>query len=99
MKAGDVLADEMEVRRPPLPKQFFVAAVTDSGDVVQDRIEPDIDCERFIKRNANAPVLTGAAYIDVLQAALHQAQYFIPPAFRLDKAGMLIVVIEQLVLE
>src|SRR5206468_3696733 len=45
VEARDVLADEMDVGRPPLLEALLVAAIANRRDIVQERIEPDIDGE------------------------------------------------------
>ena len=43
VKASDVLADDMEVRRPPLREELVVLAETHGGNVIDECIEPDVD--------------------------------------------------------
>src|SRR5208282_2430584 len=60
MEASDVLADEMDVGRPPLAETLLVRAVADRRDVVEQGVEPDVDRQRLVERHPDAPVLAGA---------------------------------------
>ena len=43
VEAVDVLADDMQVRRPPLRERLRVVREAGARDVVDERVEPDID--------------------------------------------------------
>src|SRR5262249_43817270 len=99
VEARDVLADEMDVGGPPLPEPLLVAAVPDGRDVVQERIEPHPDGELRVERHADAPRLTVAGDVDVLQATLHEGQHLVATALRLNEIRVLLAEPEQAVLE
>src|SRR5262249_35439305 len=67
MEARDVLADEMDIARPVLAERRLVVAIADAGDVRQQRVEPDVDGEPLVERDADAPLLAGARDVDVQQ--------------------------------
>ena len=95
VETGDVLADHVQVGRPPAIEQLLVPAVADRRRVVDQRVEPDIDHAAGVEGDGNAPRLPGPAHRDVLEAALDQPQDLVAPDLRLDEAWMLAVVIEQ----
>ena len=99
VEARDVLADEVNVGRPPFAETLLVAAVADGGDVIQQCIEPDVDGELRIKRDRNAPILSNTADVNVLKAALDVGQHLITATLRLDKVRILLVEAQQLILE
>src|SRR5262249_44917929 len=94
-----VFADEVHIGRPPLLKALVVRAISDGRNVVQKRVEPDVDCKLWIKGNPYAPALPCTSNVQIIKASLHHVQNFIPPTFRLDEVRMLIVKIEQLFLK
>ena len=63
MEADDVLADQMEVRRPVLLIQFTVIpvhVVSEAGDIVRKGIQPDIDHVLVVEVHGDPP-LEGAS--------------------------------------
>src|SRR4051812_5058468 len=99
METGDILADKVDVRRPPGSEPFLVAAVADPRDVRQQSVEPDPDGELRIERDLNAPGLADAGDVDVLEAGLDEGQHLIPPAFRLNEVRVLLVETQKTILE
>ena len=67
VEARDVLADHVQVGRPPLLEQRRIGAEADRRRVVDQRVEPDVDDARRIERQRDAPRLPGAADRDVLR--------------------------------
>ena len=75
MKAHDVLADDVEVRRPVFAEFFALRiGITDGGDVIRQRVDPDIHHVLGIARHLDAPVECGARNRQILQAAAHEAR-------------------------
>ena len=74
VKAGDVLADDVQIRRP----QLLEIGIRESGrgEVVRQRVEPDVRRLRFTSgsfpREGNAPREPAAAGRDVLEARLDE---------------------------
>ena len=87
VEAEDVLAHDLEVRRPG---PFRCAR-----EVVQQRVEPHIDHMLLVAGNWNAPVDAGAADAQVLEAAFHEALYFVEAEIRLHEVGMRRVPLQQ----
>ena len=65
VEAGDLLADEVQVGRPEFLEFGLVcgiiAAVAEGGDVVGQRVEPDVDDVLLVAGNGDAPGEAGAA--------------------------------------
>src|SRR5262249_1473430 len=83
VEARDVLADEMNVGRPPLLEALLILPVADRRDVVQQGVEPHVDGELLVERNADAPVLADPSDVDVAQFGLHQRQDLVATRLRL----------------
>src|SRR5262249_49958188 len=98
-ESRDVLADEVQVGWPPRLVALLVGAVADARDVVEQRVEPDVDRELRIKRNSDAPRLARARDVDVAQLRPDERQHFIAARLRLDEVGVGLVERQQLILE
>ena len=95
VEAGDVLADHVQVGRPPGVEQRVVGAVADARDVVDQRVHPDVDHAAGIGRNRYAPRLPGPAHGDVLEAGLEQPQDLVAADLRLERLRVRRVALEQ----
>ena len=95
VKPRDVLADDVQVGRPPLLEHLRVVAESDRRRVVDQGIEPDVDHARRIPRQRNAPRLPRAADRNILQAAFDQPQDFVAPDVGLEELRVRGEVIEQ----
>ena len=95
VETGDVLPDDVQIGRPPRLEQPVVGAVPDSRDVVDERVDPDINHAVGIGRHRNAPRLAGPAHRDVVEAGLEQAEHLVAADLRLQELRMGRVVIEQ----
>src|SRR5262249_16006161 len=96
MKARNVLADEVNVRRPVFVERRLVIPVADGGNVRQERDEPDVDGELGIERNTDAPLLALTRDVDVAQAfRLDQANDLVATAIGLNELRMLFEMLEQ----
>jgi hypothetical protein len=96
VEARDVLADDVEVGRPPVAVALVGEA--DGRQVVRERVEPDVDGVRLVARPGDAPRQARARHGDVLQPALEDAPDLVAPALRLDELGALLQQLEQPVL-
>ena len=95
VEADDVLADHVQVGRPVLPQRIAGVGIAARGDVVGERVQPDIHDVLGIARHRHAPREAGARHREVLQAALHEADDLVAPAVRRDEARVLVVEVEQ----
>ena len=96
--SDDVLADQV-MGRPPLGESVGVAAVSDRCEVVGQGVEPDIGDVLVVPRKRDPPRDAGATDGEVAQAAADQAEGFVAPELRHDRAGMSGIPIQQSILE
>ena len=73
VEADDVLADEMHVGRPERPARRGLVREAAGGDVVVQRVQPDIHHVAGRVRHRDAPAEAGAADRQVVQPAAHEA--------------------------
>src|SRR5581483_1329373 len=78
---------------------WIVGAVSNSGDVVRQRIQPHVDHVLFVTRNRNAPRDAGAADREILEAAAHKADHLAPRLLWRYEAGIFFVELEQFALK
>ena len=96
MEAGDVLADDMRVGRPEFCPRAVVGKAG-RGDVVRQRVDPDIHHVFRIVGDGDAPVEGGAADREIGEPALHEGDDFVAISFGRDEVRMGFVVRQQLV--
>ena len=96
VEAGDVLADHMRVRRPEFRPRAIVREAG-RGDVIGQRVDPDIHHVLRVARNRHAPFQGRAADREIGQAPLHEGDDLVQIFFRRDEVGMGFVMREQLV--
>ena len=94
MEARDVLADDMNVGGPEFGARAVVRE-TGGGDVVGQRVDPDIHHMLRIARNWYAPAEIGAADRKIGQAALDEGDDLVAIFFRRDEFGMGFVIREE----
>ena len=73
MEADDILADQVHVRGPETLVMLVMVAVrivAAEGDIVGQRVQPDVDHVARIKVHRDAPAERGAGHAQVLQAGL-----------------------------
>ena len=103
VEADDVLTHNMELRGPAIGQLgtglVGVDTVADGGHIVEQRIEPHVGHVALVKRDLNAPVKARTAHGKVVEAALDKAAHLVHAERRLDKIGVLVIELEQLVLE
>ena len=98
MEAQDLLAHHVQVSRPELVVIVVgLVAVAQRGDIVAQRIDPDIHGVLGVKGNGDAPLDRGAGNTGVLQALLDKGDHLVLPALGLDELGVLLVVLQQAV--
>ena len=89
VEADDLLADEVEIGRPVFGEAGNVlggiAAIADGGDVVDQRVEPDVDDVLRIVGDGNAPLEAGARDGEVFEAAAHEAEDLVAAGFGFDR--------------
>ena len=96
----DVLADQVDRRRPELLGQVLaLAGVGEGGVVVEERVDPDVDHLRLVPRHRHAPLQAGAAERDVAQAALDERERLVVAVLRGDEPGPLGVELLERLLE
>ena len=98
VKAHDVLADHMKIGGPQALEPRLVIGKADGGDVIGERIHPDIHHMLGIARHRHAPVEGGARDRQVLKAGAHEARHLVQPLARQNEIRNLVVEVEQLIL-
>ena len=96
MEAGDVLADDMRVRGPEFRPRAIIREAG-RGDVIGQRVDPDIHHVLRVARNRHAPFQRRAADREVGQTPLHEGDDLVAIFFRRDESGMGGIMREQLV--
>ena len=100
MEADDVLADQMQVRRPEFPillGAVAVSVITDAGDVVGQRIHPHEDRVLVVEIHGNAPFYGGSRHTQILQTRKKEVvHHLILAGHWLNELRMGIDVIDQL---
>ena len=103
VEANDVLAHNVELRGPAIGQLgtglVGIDAVADSRHIVEQRVEPHVGHVALVKGNLDAPVKARAAHGKVVEAALDKATHLVHAERGLDKVGVLIIELEQLILE
>ena len=98
VEAQDLLAHHVQVGGPELVVIVVgLVAVAQRGDIVAQRIDPDIHGVLGVKGNGDAPLDRGAGNTGVLQALLDKGDHLVLPALGLDELGVLLVELEQTV--
>ena len=96
VKAHDVLADDVQVGRPIFLEHGAVGiGIADGGDVVGQRIDPNVHDVLVVVRHLDAPVEGGARQRQILQAAAHEACDFVHALPRQHEIRHALVEIEQ----
>src|SRR5207245_11745527 len=87
------------VGRPPLAETLLIDPVADRRDVVEERVEPDVDRVLLIERDANPPLLAESRDIHIPQLGFHEIEHFIAARLRLNEVRVLLVKLRQTILE
>ena len=96
MEPRDVLADHVHARRPEPAESLFISAITDSRDVVEQGVKPDVDRLVGVERHLDAPGKPLAGDGDVPQLGFDQVDHLVATALGLDEFRMRLIVSEQL---
>ena len=99
MEAQDVLADDMHIGGPQsaellalLPVRL-VGIIPDGGNIVDQRIQPDVSHVAGVKGHGDSPRKGGTGHAQILQSCLEEiVDHFLLAALRLDEVRMLIKV-------
>ena len=94
VKAGDVLSDHMRVGGPEFRPRTVVGEAC-RGDVVGQRVDPDIHHMLRIAWHRHAPGEGGAADREVRKPALHEGDDLVEILFRRHEFGMGLVMGEE----
>ena len=101
VETNDVLADQMNVRRPEFLVVLIVVAVrvvAAERDIVGQRVEPDVDNVTRVKIDRDAPGERGTGNAQVLKTGLQEVvDHLVLAALRLDELRMLLDVLHQAV--
>ena len=97
VEADDVLAHKVIDHGPVLVHLRLVRAVAARGEVVDERVEPDVDRVVLIAGNGDAPRHAGAGDRLILQPHAQEADDFVVTHLRLDRVGVLLIELEQLI--
>ena len=89
MEAHDFLAYEVQACRPVFMEERIIYAVFDTGQIVQQSVEPYINNVLLVEGNRNAPVEGGTRNAQVLKALLNEVNHLVTTACRLDEIRML----------
>ena len=103
MEAHDFLANHLQVRRPILLELLLVGFVgrseTYSGDVIRQRVQPDVNHVLGIVGHRNAPGKSAATNREVAQPAAHKGHHLIAPRLRTNELRLFRIQLQQLVLK
>ena len=99
MEADDILADEVQIRRPFLfikIRAVPIGVISDAGDIVAQRIKPYIDNMARVKVHRNAPLEARAGDAQILQSREQEViHHLIAPRNGLDEFRMRVDVFDQ----
>ena len=97
MEADDLLADHVHVRGPILAEELVVfRGIAQGGDVVGERVDPDIDDVLGIEGHLDAPIEGGAGDAQVLQPREQEVlHHLVDAALGLDEFRVLADVFDE----
>ena len=95
MKANDILAYDMHIRRPPRPVGRAQIGETKPREIIGERIHPNIHHMGIITGHRNAPFQGCAADRNILQATFYKTHDLVVAAFRADKVGGVFIKFQQ----
>ena len=97
----DVLADHMQVGGPVAAVQLAAAVgmVAKPGDIVRERVDPDIDHMLRIKFHRDAPFEGGAGHTQVAQSRLQKVvDHLVAAGLGAEEIGVVVIILPQAVL-
>src|SRR5262249_14598389 len=95
VESCNVLADHVNACRPDSAKSFWIGAVTDAGDVVEKRVEPDVDGLLGIKWDLDSPGKPLARDGDVSELGFDEVDHLITAAIGLNEFRVCRIVRKQ----
>src|SRR5438876_11721842 len=98
VKPRDVLAYDVDVRRPYRGESLRLRRVADGRDVVQQRIHPDVGDVPVVPRERDAPERRGSRDREVTQSSLYERHHLVAAGGGADEPGPLRVSVQEAVL-
>ncbi|MGY4454086.1 hypothetical protein ACVWZR_008746 [Bradyrhizobium sp. i1.3.1] len=98
VEADDVLADDVHVGRPVAPVLVALVGESDAGDVIGQRVDPDIHHVLFVAGHFHAPIEGRARDREIAQAAAYEAHHLVLARVRANEFRMIFVELQKLVL-
>ena len=98
VEAGDVLADNVQAGGPVFFKELaaLAAVVAKAGDIVGQRIQPDVDDVLGVEVHRDAPLYGGAGHAQVLEPGQQEVvHHLVAAGDRLDKVGVGIYMVDE----
>ena len=102
VEAKNILTDNVYVSRPILFEVFgllvktLVGVITESGNVVGQRVEPNVNYVLVVKVNGNTPFERGTGNAKVLQSCLEEVvDHFLFAKLGLNEIGVFLDVLHQ----
>ena len=99
MEANDVLADQMEVRRPPFFEHVVSTGfrvIADTVDVVGECVQPDIDHVSRVKGHRDAPFKRSSGNTEILETRQKKiVHHLVFTGDRLNELRMLVNIVNQ----
>ncbi len=96
----DILADQLQRGRPPAAEALLVGPVADGGDIVHQRIEPDIRHESVVERQLDPPGQAAfrARDAEVVERIAQEPEGLVAPEVGLDEFRIRVDIVHQPVL-
>ena len=101
METDNVFSDQMQVSRPQfciLFRAVSVCIITDSRDIVCQRVKPYINDMLIVKINRNSPLKRSSGYAQILKSRKKEVvHHLVLTGFRLNEFRMCLNVLDQTV--
>ncbi|EJX07158.1 hypothetical protein, membrane [gut metagenome] len=85
VEADNFLAYQMQACRPVFIEHSVISAIFNTGQIVQESVEPYVYNVLFVKGNRNTPVKGGTGNAQILQALFNKVDHLIAAACRLNE--------------
>ena len=100
VEPDDIFSDQMKIRRPLLMIETAavpIRVIADAGDVVAERVKPDIHDMPRIEIHGDAPLEARSRHAQILQAGKQKiVHHLIPAGNRLDEFRVGVDIIDEL---
>ena len=100
MEADNIFTDQVKVCRPVFLKLLIAVSITiisDSRDIVGQRVKPYIGNVLRIKADRDSPLKGGSGYAEILKSRKQEVvHHLVLSGYRLDKLRMLVDVFDEL---